>query len=43
MPPEALLEWLNEMLDVFTHQVLSHQGIITSLRAMALWLCLGCQ
>jgi len=28
MPPEALLEWLNEMLDVFTHQVLSHQGII---------------
>ena len=28
MPPEALLEWLNEMLDVVTHEVIDHEGII---------------
>ncbi|MEW5860831.1 MAG: adenylate/guanylate cyclase domain-containing protein [Cyanobacteriota bacterium] len=28
MPPEALLEWLNEMLDVVTHEVIGHEGII---------------
>ncbi|MBD2740099.1 adenylate/guanylate cyclase domain-containing protein [Coleofasciculus sp. FACHB-1120] len=28
MPPEALLEWLNEMLDVVTHEIINHEGII---------------
>ncbi|MBD1943306.1 adenylate/guanylate cyclase domain-containing protein [Coleofasciculus sp. FACHB-712] len=28
MPPEALLEWLNEMLDVVTHEIIGHEGII---------------
>ncbi|MEP0783102.1 adenylate/guanylate cyclase domain-containing protein [Coleofasciculus sp. FACHB-129] len=28
MPPEALLEWLNEMLDVVTHEIIDHEGII---------------
>ncbi len=28
MTPEALLEWLNEFLEVLTHEVLKHQGIV---------------
>ena len=28
MTPEALLEWLNEFLEVLTHEVLEHQGIV---------------
>ncbi len=28
MPPEALLEWLNELLDVITQEVLNRQGIV---------------
>lgn len=28
MPPEALLEFLNELLDVITHEVLVRQGVI---------------
>lgn len=28
MPPEALLEWLNELLDVVAHEVVSREGII---------------
>jgi len=28
MPPEALLEWLNELLDMMAHEILSREGII---------------
>jgi len=28
MTPEALLGWLNELLEVLTHEVLEHQGIV---------------
>jgi len=28
MPPEALLEWLNELLEVITQEVLNRQGIV---------------
>ncbi|NET56923.1 MAG: adenylate/guanylate cyclase domain-containing protein [Symploca sp. SIO2E6] len=28
MTPEILLEWLNELLQVLTHEVLAHQGIV---------------
>jgi class 3 adenylate cyclase len=28
MTPEALLEWLNELLEVITQEILNHQGIV---------------
>ena len=28
MPPEALLEWLNELLDMMAHEILTREGII---------------